>query len=441
MPASSSVRLRSADWIDCVSGPSTSLSISVATCVWSVAEAATVRAVASTSLTALAIFHRALLADNMAEVTSEEVQAVVMDCGSGMCKAGIAGDDAPRAIFPTVVGRPRISGTSIGPDPKDCYIGDEAHAKRGLLSLRSPVEHGIVSSWDDMEKLWSHTFYNELRASPEEHPCLLTEIPLNPKNHREKMTQILFETFNVPAYYVSLHAVLSLYSSGRTTGLVIDSGDGVTHVTPIYEGYALPHAIMRLELAGRDLTEYLGRLILERGCSFSSTAEHDLVRDIKERLSYVALDFSSELAASNSSLDKNYELPDGNVLTLSSERFRAPEALFQPELLGKETEGLHETAFRALMKCDADIRKDLFANVVMSGGNTMFTGMGERMTKEMVMLAPQSVKVKIVAPPERKYSVWIGGSILSSLSTFQQMWITKAEYEESGPTIVHRKCF
>lgn len=370
---------------------------------------------------------------------------VIIDNGSGYCKAGFSGEEGPRAVFSCIVGRPKVPGIMIGSEQKDCFVGSQAEEKRGILILKYPIEHGIVEDWDDMERIWDHTFTNELRVVPEEHNVMLTEAPLNPKLNREKMTQIMFETFNVPGLYIAIQAVLSLYSAGKFTGIVCDSGDGVSHFVPIFDGYALPHSILRINLAGRDLTDYMVKILTERGANFSTSAEREIVKDIKEKLCYVALDYNEELNQSKqgTSKDSNYELPDGSMITVGSEKFRCPEVLFNPSLNGHEFGGIHQQTYQSIQKSDIDVRKDLYQNIVLSGGTTLFAGLPERLTKEVQKLAPQAMasKVKVIAVPERKYCVWIGGSILSSISTFSCMWITKEEYQEAGASVVHRKCF
>lgn len=363
---------------------------------------------------------------------------IVVDCGSSHCRAGFAGEDAPRVVFPTVVGRPRSANRAVTGlfDSRDSFIGDEAQQKRGALTLKYPIENGIVQNFEDMEKVWHHTFYSKLRVTPQEHPVLLTEPPMNPKANSVRMARIMFETFEVPALYFALQPVLCLYSSGRTTGIIVDSGDGMSRAVPIYEGYALPHAMYRSDLGGRDVTEELIRhLKLENGLALVSPSEREIVHSMKKEHAYVALDCNSEKVTK-----KMYELPDGTILTLGSIRFRCPEVLFQPSLSGKEAPGLHEMTFKCIMTCDNGMRKDLYENVVLAGGNTMFPGFCERLQQDLSLLAPSTMRVRVLAPIDRHLSTWVGGSILSSMSAFKRVLISKREYNTVGPSCIWN-CF
>jgi len=331
-----------------------------------------------------------------------------------------------------------------GTSNKTEYIGDEAMSKKGILNLKYPIAAGIVESWEDMEKIWHHTFYNELRVSPDETAgVLLTEAPRNPKANREKMVQIMFETFYVPNVYVAIQAVMSLYAAGRTTGLVVDSGDGVTHTVPVFEGFTISHGVEKMEIAGRVLTDYLQKLLLEAGESFTSSAELEIVRDIKEKLCYVAQNYEDEKAAAakGSEHDKTFTLPDKRVITVpASVRMSAPELLFQPSLNGKTCKSAPELAWASVQASDVDLRKDLCKNVILSGGTTMYEGLPDRLKEEIVKKAPQGAEIRVYASADRKYAVWRGGSTLASLSTFASSWVTKEDYEEHGAQIIHKKC-
>jgi actin-related protein len=373
-------------------------------------------------------------------------KSIVIDNGSGVIKAGFSGDNQPSVKFPSIVGVPRTDKQMVGVESKSEYIGDEAQKMRGVLKLSYPIESGIVTDWGQMEKVWEYCFSNELRVDPTEHKVMLTEAPQNPKANREKMTSLMFETFGVQGLYVAIQAVLSLYSNGRTTGMVCDSGDGVTHTVPVYEGYQVPHAVKKNYIAGRAITDHMAKLLTADGITEQGglSAWRQIVRKIKEELCFVSLDpeADKQKAAESTELAKNYELPDGQVVSVNAPRFMGPEALFFPDLIkeGDEVEGMHKMCYSSITECDIDIRTDLYSNVILSGGTTLYAGLPDRLEKELDAMCPQQNVVKIIASGDRYYSVWTGGSTLSSLSTFESQWITKDEYEENGAEIVHRKC-
>jgi actin-related protein len=368
---------------------------------------------------------------------------LIIDNGSGMIKCGLTSSDLPTSVFPNMVGVERFATVLQESSAETIFCGHEAQTRRGALSLKYPVSHGIIEDWESMEKIWDHMYSNELRTDPSLHSVILTEAPLNPKNNRERMIHLFFELFNVPRFYVGVQAVLSLYAAGNTTGVVFDSGDGVTHIVPVYDGYGLSHAIMRLNVAGRNVTEYLSRILSDRGVYLKSSSEMESVRKMKEELCYVALDYDKEIenASRNHGLTKTFVLPDGQEIHLGTERFQAPEALFQPNLIGFDFHGVSQATEEAIRKCDLDIRRPLYENIIMSGGTTLYHGIENRLKYDLKKNAPSTARIQVRADPQRMYSVWIGGKILSLLQSFEEQWITMEEFQEYGPNVVHRKCF
>ncbi len=396
----------------------------------------------------------------MAYDDDHEEKAVVIDNGSFLIKTCFAGSDMPRSTFRTIIGRVK---SNIAKSPlsskKEHYVGDEALCKKAVLDIRYPIKRGFIENWDDIEAIWHHTYYNELRIEPEEHNAIYTEPPLNPDANREKTTEIAFETFNHPAFYLMNLCCAALYSYGRTTGVVVDSGYEMTRFVPIYEGYAMPHAVKTCDIGGYHINKLLLKKLKEKenyvkvfGASSNiSFAEYQTIESIKTcpSVCFVPLDFDK--AQQSSDLEMKYELPDGQVITLNEERIECGDILFNPNILGQYNldkdgavleDGIHITLRDAVQKCDSDIRKEMYENITVVGGNTMFKGFVEKLQQEMVELVDNDdVETKVIGVEERKYSVMIGCSIVADLATaWDEMAVTKEEYDESGPRIVHRKC-
>ena len=352
------------------------------------------------------------------------------------------------------VGKPKHEKIMITTNEQDVYIGDVIvrnhndnvnysyqEKYKGVLKLTYPIEHGIIVDWPNMEILWRHVF-DELKVSPKEHPVLLTEAPLNPYNNRIRAADVFFETFQTPSLFFQTQAVLSLYAQGKTSGVVIDCGDGVCHVSPVYEGFSINSAIQRIDLGGRDVTTHLMNLLRRAGYIFHTTAEFEIVKKIKEKYCYVAPMNSSNdeyLKVQDDRSQTSYLLPDGNQMKISTEKYLAPEILFSPDKIGLEYPGVHEMVVNAIKKCDIDLRKTLYNNIIAAGGSTLFMGFSDRLHKSIQKLAPKDMKVTLIAPNNRKQSCWIGGATVSSLKAFSRMWVTKKEYEEEGYRVLLRQ--
>jgi len=373
----------------------------------------------------------------MAEEEEEDYDEVVViiDNGSGTCKAGLSTDEVPRHTFPEVIGKPRkVWEKSL---EKEVYFGDEVNAVRNKLGVFYPLENGIIENFNDMELLWEYTFMDVLKVNPADHPVLLTEPPYNPKVSRERMVQIMFETFGVPSLNISIQGVLALLGQGRTTGLVLDSGEGVTHTIPIFDGFGLPPGINRLDLAGRELNTLLAKLLAQEGIPLTTTVDQHHVRLMKEQHCYCAVDPSKEWADT-----VNYTLPDGREVALTDERWKCPEALFNPSIVGLESLGIGGLVWESISRCDIDVRKTLLSNVVLSGGSTMFPDFSERLTRELKGYAPTAsqAQVRVVASKDQKHAVWAGAQVFATLRSMQEeQWMTYEDYDEYGANFIHDK--
>ncbi|AOA62607.1 Actin-related protein 3 [Komagataella phaffii CBS 7435] len=419
-------------------------------------------------------------------MSSINTPAIVMDNGTGLTKLGFAGNDLPSWVFPTAIatraensnskynkstssrgGQTSGGNLSIkrGMEDLDFYIGEEAleAAKGPSYSLNYPIRHGQVENWDHMERFWENSIFKYLKCEPEDHYFLLTEPPLNPPENRENTAEIMFESFNCAGLYIAVQAVLALAASWTSskvqdrslTGTVIDSGDGVTHVIPVAEGYVIGSAIKNIPLAGRDITIFIQTLLRDRGEPDTSlrTAEQ-----IKQQFCYTSSDIVKEFNRFDSNPEKfaQYMVETVNksrtlTVDVGYERFLAPEIFFNPEIASSDfLTPLPTIVDQVIQASPIDVRKNLYKNIVLSGGSTMFKDFGRRLQRDLKQIVNErvassertsgakssGVEVQVISHKRQKNAVWFGGSLLAQTSEFKSYCHTKQDYDEYGPNIV-----
>jgi actin-related protein 2 len=373
---------------------------------------------------------------------------VILDLGSGFIKTGLADRPIPDFILPNAIGRPvlRSDDSFAKQKLKDIMLSDETEPVRQYLDIALPVQHGIVKNWDDQTLILDYIFKQKLRIDTAEHPMFVTESPMNPLSNREKMMEIFFETFNIPSLQIAQQALLVAYSRGVVTSVVVDSGDGVTNIVPIAENFILSDLVARMNIAGRDITEQLVKLLTLRGYSFHKSADFEIVREIKEKLCFTSANTALDrrIASETTYFVVPYTLPDTRVIKVAGERFEAPEILFKPDLAGKEDVGVSDLLFNTIMKAPIDLRKPFFENIILSGGSTMYPGFSTRLLNDISHLVLTKIldndqkrlatyKIGVEDPPNRRFLVYQGATVLANLSKGKaNQWAFKHEYSEQG---------
>jgi len=398
---------------------------------------------------------------------------VVIDNGTGYTKMGFAGNYEPNYIVPSLIANVTEKHGAKGKDDVadlDFFIGEEAAIKRPNYNVDYPIRHGIVDNWDNMEKYWQRCIYQYLSCDPEEHYMLLTEPPMNTPENREYTAEIMFETFNVPGLYIAVQAVLALCASLLTkqdpntgknasvTGTVIDSGDGVTHIIPVVEGYVIGSCIKHIPLAGRDVTNFMIQTLRERGENLPPDNALEVAKKIKEMFCYVCPDIVSEYEKFDTDptrfrVYKGTDLKTKKPYTIDVgyERFLGPEIFFSPEIFSSDfTEPLPDVVDKTVQACPIDTRRPLYNYITLSGGSTMYKHFTKRLERDIRRkvkdrfdatqkrfpnVGVKPITVNVITHPFQRFAVWFGGSMLASQPEFLGFFHTKAEYEEKGPRI------
>ena len=370
----------------------------------------------------------------------------VIDNGSGYMKAGFSGEESPRVLFPTIVGKTKVKGIFVGDEKKESIIGSEAEKKFGILDISYPIQGGKIVNWNEMERIWTNTFYSELKIAPEEHNILLSESPFTSREDREKTLETMFETFNCASVYIEAQSVLAAYSVGKSTGISVDCGHTSLNFAPVYEGFLIKNCVHHIPIGGKDINDFLINLLMRNGQVIESKMQKQSITKAKELYCYICQNYEDEVIRifeNNNDEVKEWELPDKRKIKIGNERFQSTEILFEPNKYGYNYINFKELFQQTVKSIDSDLRETMLLNIIFNGGTTLFKGFKNRVTKEIEEAGKDyPYKKKIHTYPEAQFMAWIGGSILSSLSNFEKLWITKAEYKEEGKaSIVHKKCF
>lgn len=389
-------------------------------------------------------------ASSCSESGNDDQKAVILDPGSGYMKCGFAGDESPRSVFKTIVGIPTVNSVSLissssGDGKNKVYVGEEAAKNSAVLEIHNPITDGIVCNFKQLYNIFDHAFSTELRVNPKSVKVLVTEAANNPEKNKFDLFKMLFEGFGTPAAQCQVQAVLALYASGRTTGLVFDSGDGVSHTVPVFKGYGLPTSVVATKLAGRTVTKQciwaLGKY--HRMNIENENNSTEIARALKEKVCRVAENFAEEFAALQRGETEtvDYEFKDGSVIACKEIQIEAPEVIYKPTVYGYRQKSANEILKKTIESLNIEMRKAMFQNTVLSGGTTCIRDYETRFIKEYKLVVPaNSVNdVKVSVPTDRKYAVFLGGSILTCLASFAGSWITLKDYQEKGEDAIKDK--
>ena len=375
---------------------------------------------------------------------------IIVDIGSGEVKAGFSGEEKPKTIFKNYFGEPKYKKVlrTFNKDNQELneqYIGDDCEKYLGLIKLRFPVKHGVFEKEQDILSVFNY-LYSKLGINSQEikeHPVLITEPLLNPNVNREKISYSLFDNLGVPALFFASQPILSLFSTSKTSGTILESGEGVTQSCVVYEGYSIPCTYERYNYGGGDVTEYLKNLLKKRGYHFYNSTEFRLVNDIKENSCFCyGNNIKNEIIDAKKSANKNlinYYLPDGSSISIGDERILAPEILFNPEYIGKEYLSFPEMIISSVNKVDIQLKQKSYENILLSGGNTCFNGLYEQLHTELKNKVIKNMKINLNKTDKPEFSCWIGGNIISTLEIFKKMWVTRNEWNEKGSKVIHVK--